>query len=88
MFQNLFFFFLVAIIESVLSKVQGKDFLGEIYWSICFFRLVDSQSHSRMWYRVGAVRNMTGGRKTQPQLSMKLKEVKGTLLPFLSVKVT
>merc|ERR1711970_277681 len=38
-------------------------------------KLVESQSHSRMWYRVGAVRNMTGGRKTQPQLTMKLKEV-------------
>uniref|UniRef100_A0A6A7FQT2 Sodium/calcium exchanger 2-like isoform X3 n=3 Tax=Hirondellea gigas TaxID=1518452 RepID=A0A6A7FQT2_9CRUS len=38
-------------------------------------KLVESQPHSRMWYRVGAVRNMTGGRKTQPQLSMKLKEV-------------
>ncbi|XP_042863418.1 sodium/calcium exchanger 2-like isoform X4 [Penaeus japonicus] len=37
-------------------------------------KLVESQSHSRMWYRVGAVRNMTGGRKTQPQLSTKLKE--------------
>ncbi|KAG0730061.1 Sodium/calcium exchanger 2 [Chionoecetes opilio] len=38
-------------------------------------KLVESQSHSRMWYRVGAVRSMTGGRKTQPQLSCKLKEV-------------
>ncbi|XP_042238994.1 sodium/calcium exchanger 2-like isoform X3 [Homarus americanus] len=38
-------------------------------------KLVESQSHSRMWYRVGAVRSMTGGRKTQPQLSYKLKEI-------------
>lgn len=38
-------------------------------------KLVESQSHSRMWYRVGAVRSMTGGRKTQPQISYKLKEV-------------
>nr|XP_045601210.1 sodium/calcium exchanger 2-like isoform X3 [Procambarus clarkii] len=38
-------------------------------------KLVESQSHSRMWYRVGAVRSMTGGRKTQPQLSYKLKEL-------------
>jgi hypothetical protein len=31
-----------------------------------------------MWYRIGAVRNMTGGRKTQPASKMndKLKEVK------------
>jgi len=42
-------------------------------------KLVESQSHSRMWYRVGAVRSMTGGRKTQPQLTMKLKEVYNAL---------
>ncbi|XP_047736729.1 sodium/calcium exchanger 3 [Hyalella azteca] len=35
-------------------------------------KLVQSQSHSRLWYRVGAVRKMTGGRKTQPQLSARL----------------
>ena len=30
-----------------------------------------------MWYRIGAVRNMTGGRKTQPATKMndRLKEV-------------
>lgn len=41
------------------------------------FRIVDSKPHSRMWYRIGAVRNMTGGRKTQPATKMneKLKEV-------------
>ncbi|XP_045122490.1 sodium/calcium exchanger 2-like isoform X3 [Portunus trituberculatus] len=43
-------------------------------------KLVESQSHSRMWYRVGAVRSMTGGRKTQPQLSYKLKEGVDTYL--------
>ncbi|XP_069953412.1 sodium/calcium exchanger Calx isoform X5 [Cherax quadricarinatus] len=43
-------------------------------------KLVESQSHSRMWYRVGAVRSMTGGRKTQPQLSYKLKETIESLM--------
>ena len=40
-------------------------------------RLVDSKPHSRMWYRIGAVRSMTGGRKTQPstRMSERLKEV-------------
>jgi len=30
-----------------------------------------------MWYRIGAVRNMTGGRKTAPEAKMsdKLREV-------------
>ncbi|KAA0200576.1 Sodium-calcium exchanger protein 2 [Hyalella azteca] len=39
-------------------------------------KLVQSQSHSRLWYRVGAVRKMTGGRKTQPQLSARLTKVR------------
>jgi len=38
-----------------------------------------------MWYRIGAVRNMTGGRKTAPASKMneKLKEVIVYLLPPL-----
>jgi len=28
-----------------------------------------------MWYRIGAVRNLSGGRKTQLRLTRKLKEV-------------
>ena len=41
------------------------------------FRIIDSKPHSRMWYRIGAVRNMTGGRKTDPSTKMneKLKTV-------------
>ena len=57
--------------------------LGKNYAKICmilffFLRIVDSKPHSRMWYRIGAVRNMTGGRKTQPATKMneKLKEVR------------
>uniref|UniRef100_A0A1W7RA49 Sodium/calcium exchanger 3 n=1 Tax=Hadrurus spadix TaxID=141984 RepID=A0A1W7RA49_9SCOR len=38
-------------------------------------RLVDEKKHSRMWYRVGAIRSITGGRKPKPQLSQKLREV-------------
>ncbi|KAG1679728.1 Sodium/calcium exchanger 2 [Nymphon striatum] len=38
-------------------------------------RLVDEQHHSRMWYRVGAIRSISGGRKAKPQMSDKLKEV-------------
>ena len=34
-----------------------------------------TQQHSRIWYRIGAIRNITGSKKTQPQLSIKLKEV-------------
>jgi len=40
-------------------------------------KIIDSKPHSRMWYRVGAVRNITGGRKTDPSTKMtdKLKIV-------------
>ncbi|CAB3385331.1 Hypothetical predicted protein [Cloeon dipterum] len=37
-------------------------------------KLVESQPHSKMWYRIGAVRNLSGGRKTQLKLTKKLKE--------------
>ena len=49
-----------------------------VTFSFAFYsRIVDSKPHSRMWYRIGAVRNMTGGRKTQPAAKMndRLKEV-------------
>lgn len=39
-------------------------------------KVVDSQPKSRMWYRIGATRNMTGGRKIQPVFkNRKLKQV-------------
>ncbi|XP_021948332.1 sodium/calcium exchanger 1 isoform X3 [Folsomia candida] len=38
-------------------------------------KLIDSQPHSRMWYRIGAVRGMAGSKKIHPILSEKLREV-------------
>ncbi|XP_064104838.1 sodium/calcium exchanger Calx-like isoform X4 [Macrobrachium nipponense] len=61
---------LVAFIKEVKNYPGLTDEDAAI---LAASKLVESQSHSRMWYRVGAVRNMTGGRKTQPQLSTKLK---------------
>ena len=42
-----------------------------------FAQIVDSQPKTRMWYRINATRNMTGGRRIQPiyVMSDKLKEV-------------
>ncbi|XP_065559522.1 sodium/calcium exchanger 2-like isoform X2 [Artemia franciscana] len=37
-------------------------------------RLVDCQPHDRLYYRIGAVRSMTGSRKLKPQLSLKLQQ--------------
>jgi len=33
-------------------------------------KIVDSQPKSRMWYRIGATRNLTGGRKIMPSMRM------------------
>ncbi|CAG0887576.1 unnamed protein product [Darwinula stevensoni] len=38
-------------------------------------KLVESQPHSRLWYRIGATRQLAGSRKTKPQVSEKLQEV-------------
>ncbi|XP_067128106.1 sodium/calcium exchanger Calx-like isoform X2 [Centruroides vittatus] len=43
-------------------------------------RLVEEKDHSRMWYRVGAIRSITGGRKPKPKLSEKLREVYDAML--------
>lgn len=37
-------------------------------------RLAEQQHHTRMWYRVGAIRDMTGGRRTKPSISEKLQQ--------------
>ena len=43
------------------------------------FQIVDSQPKSRMWYRIGATRNLTGGRKIMPSLRMndQVRQVSG-----------
>uniref|UniRef100_T1E1A7 Putative Na/Ca exchanger n=1 Tax=Cupiennius salei TaxID=6928 RepID=T1E1A7_CUPSA len=38
-------------------------------------RLVEESEHSRLWYRVGAIRDLTGSKKPKPSLSKKLKKV-------------
>ena len=56
---------------------------------ISYFRIIDSKPHSRMWYRIGAVRNMTGGRKTDPSTKMneKLKTVNKTFIQIFIQKL-
>ena len=50
-------------------------------------QVVDSQPKSKMWYRINATRNMTGGRKIQPNQKMndKMKEVRAVLQYQLSL---
>lgn len=42
-------------------------------------RLLEAQPHTRGHYRIGAIRDMCGGRKLEPCLSLKLKEVYDTI---------
>ncbi|KAG0431661.1 hypothetical protein HPB47_021601 [Ixodes persulcatus] len=43
-------------------------------------QLAEQQRHTRMWYRVGAIRDLTGGRRTKPSISEKLQHVRNTCL--------
>lgn len=36
-------------------------------------KLAEQQHHTRMWYRVGAIRDLTGGRRTKPSINEKLQ---------------
>ncbi|RZF40302.1 hypothetical protein LSTR_LSTR013244 [Laodelphax striatellus] len=38
-------------------------------------KLVNAQPHSAMWYRIGAVRTLSGSRRLEPILSTRLKQV-------------
>lgn len=38
-------------------------------------RLMEETDHSRMWYRVGAIRDITGAKRATPRLSKKLQKV-------------
>merc|ERR550532_247834 len=65
---------LVKFIKDVKKNTKLSDEDAAV---LAASKIVDSKPHSRMWYRIGAVRNMTGGRKTQPatKMSDKLKEL-------------
>eukprot|EP00090_Calanus_glacialis_P017020 TRINITY_DN265_c0_g1_i1.p1 TRINITY_DN265_c0_g1~~TRINITY_DN265_c0_g1_i1.p1 ORF type:complete len:852 (+),score=219.25 TRINITY_DN265_c0_g1_i1:267-2822(+) len=65
---------LVGFIKDIKKNTKLSDEDAAV---IAASKVVDSQPKSRIWYRIGATRNMTGGRKIQPSLKMndKLKEV-------------
>jgi solute carrier family 8 (sodium/calcium exchanger) len=65
---------LVGFIKDIKKNTKLSDEDAAV---IAASKVVDSQPKSRIWYRIGATRNMTGGRKIQPTLKMndKLKEV-------------
>jgi len=64
---------LVAFIKDIKKNTSLSD---EDAATLAASKVVDSQPKSKMWYRINATRNMTGGRKIQPNQKMndKMKE--------------
>jgi len=65
---------LASFIKEIKKNTKLSDEDAAV---IAASKVVDSQPKTRMWYRINATRNMTGGRKIQPTLKMndKLKKV-------------
>jgi len=65
---------LAGFIKDIKKKTKLSDEDAAV---IAASKVVDSQPKSRMWYRIGATRNMTGGRKIQPTMKMtdKIRQV-------------
>jgi len=65
---------LVAFIKDIKKNTSLSD---EDAATLAASKVVDSQPKSKMWYRINATRNMTGGRKIQPNQKMndKMKEL-------------
>jgi len=65
---------LVGFIRDIKKNTKLSDEDAAV---IAASKVVDAQPKSLMWYRIGATRNMTGGRKIQPSLKMSdnLREV-------------
>ena len=71
---------LVNFIKDIKKNTKLSDENAAV---LAASKIIDSKPHSRMWYRIGAVRNITGGRKTDPSTKMtdKLKIV-SKIFPF------
>lgn len=65
---------LVSFIRDIKKNTKLSDEDAAV---IAASKVVDSQPKSRIWYRIGATRNLTGGRRIQPgsHMSTKLREV-------------
>jgi len=64
---------LVSFIRDIKKNTKLSDEDAAV---IAASKVVDAQPKSRIWYRIGATRNLTGGRKINPgsQMSTKLRE--------------
>ena len=62
------------------SKVKKISYVLRKLCLFFFYKVVDSQPKSRMWYRIGATKSITGGRKITPSVkSEKLRQVRNII---------
>merc|ERR1712038_1808648 len=66
-----------ALVDFIKTIKKNTNLSDEDAAIMAASKVVDSRPKSKMWYRINATRNMTGGRKIQPTFKMndKLKEV-------------
>ena len=66
-----------AMINFIRTLKTNTGLSDEEAATLAASKIIDNKPHSRMWYRIGAIRNITGGRKTFPNANMndKLKNV-------------
>lgn len=56
-----------------ISLKQHPGLTDEDCATLAAARLADEQAHSRAWYRVNAIRDFTGGKRTKPSVSAQLQ---------------
>ena len=61
------------IVDFIRALKKNTNLSEEDAAVLAASKIIDSKSHSRMWYRIGAIRNITGGRKTFPSTKMNEK---------------
>jgi len=66
-----------ALVDFIKTIKKNTNLSDEDAAIMAASKVVDSRPKTRIWYRINATRNMTGGRKIQPTFKMndKLKEV-------------
>ncbi|XP_022239527.1 sodium/calcium exchanger 2-like [Limulus polyphemus] len=53
---------------------KNPELTDEDAAAVAAARLMEEKEHSRMWYRVGAIRAITGAKKPKPQLNEKIRQ--------------
>ena len=64
-----------SIFQTLSHDIQDGDLDPDEAAKIAAAKMNEGQSHSRGWYRVNAIRGLSGGRKLVPQVTGAFQEV-------------